>query len=135
MHDLASLIGGINLDTSIMEGLLETIQSLFETVNSDPWLLWGTGSAEDPSKFHKETFGYLLKIFKSIQGAFLTADSQLIPVSSICKLFLSLLNDQWKPNTQTTTMIRKALGICCFDRESSRMVSRHIKTLIDSLLI
>lgn len=72
MHELARLIGDINLDKSIMEGLLETVQQLFEAVNADSWLLWGSGAIEDTSKFHKETFSYLLKIFKSVQGSFKT---------------------------------------------------------------
>lgn len=106
-----------------------------ETIRADPTLLWGsnTDSQEDAQKFYKDLFALLLKILKSVQGAFKSSsESHHVPVNSICKLFLSLLNSD--VNTQTLSTVRKALSICSFDKASSKLVGNNIKAIIDSLL-
>lgn len=53
---------------------------MFMTVEQDMWLLWGKGNPQEDGHFQKEVFGFLLKIFKGVQGAFKSNEKQLIPV-------------------------------------------------------
>lgn len=58
----------------------------------------------------------------------------LLPINSICKLFLNFLNSDNKVAKTTIPTVRKALNACCYNKESSSKVSRYIQVLLDSLL-
>lgn len=112
---IAKAIGSIDPQLSVLEGLMETMHSFLEAIGSDPTLLWGTNTdnQDEAQKFYKELFALLLKILKSVQGAFKASESNNIPVNSICKLFLGLLNAD--VNSHIISTVRKALTICIFD--------------------
>lgn len=126
LQELARIIGGINTNRSILEELLDTVQTFIDLTSEHPWILSSNDNLDDDEQFQKDLFSYLIKIFKSVQGSFRMTDNGKIPVGQICRLFLSLLSNEWRTSKHTILTIRKALNVCCFDKESCRQVGQHI---------